>query len=317
MEQLTRPANPAGDVHEIAPDLAYLRTVLVNVYFYGTPGSAAGGPGWVLIDTGVAGAATSIREAARGRFGDRPPACIILTHGHFDHVGTVAELAEEWNVPVFAHTLELPYLTGASSYPPPDPTVGGGMMARLSWAYPRGPIDLGSRVRALPADRSVPGMPGWRWVHSPGHTEGHVSLFRDADRTLIAGDAFITTDQESAFAVLLQRQEIHGPPKYYTQDWRKAAASVRRLALMQPELAATGHGVPLRGPGMLHALRELAVNFEAVAMPEHGRYVQEPAIAGRLGTLYVPPKPRRHTVRWLVPLAAAAVAGILIARARH
>ncbi len=190
-------------------------------------------------------------------------------------------------------------------------------MARLSWAYPRGPIDLASRVRALPADRSVPGMPGWRWVHSPGHTEGHVSLFRDSDRTLLAGDAFITTDQESAFAVLLQRQEIHGPPKYYTQDWRKAAASVRRLALMQPELAATGHGVPMRGPGMLQALRELAVHFEAVAMPEHGRYVQEPAIAGRLGTLYVPPRPHRRTARWLVPLAAAAVVGILIARARR
>ena len=41
-------------------------------------------------------------------------------------------------------------------------------------------------------------MPGWRWVHTPGHTAGHVSLFRDADRTLIAGDAFVTTKQESA-----------------------------------------------------------------------------------------------------------------------
>lgn len=317
MHQLTRPPGAAGDVHEVAPDLAYLRTVIVNVYFYGLPmvGSDAE-PGWVLIDTGVAGAASSIRDAARSRFGDTPPACIMLTHGHFDHVGAVAQLAEEWDVPVFAHPLELPYLTGESSYPPLDPTVGGGMMARLAWAYPRGPIDLGPRVHGLPRDRSVPGMPGWRWVHSPGHTEGHISLFRDSDRTLIAGDAFITTDHESAFAVLTERQEIHGPPKYYTQDWRKAAASVRSLALMQPAVVATGHGVPMRGPAMLDALQDLARDFEAAAVPEHGRYVQEPAIAGRLGALDVPPGPGRRTP-WLLPLAAAAVVGLLIARARR
>jgi hypothetical protein len=39
-------------------------------------------------------------------------------------------------------------------------------------------------------------MPGWRWMHTPGHTEGHVCLFRNSDRTLIAGDAFTTTKQE-------------------------------------------------------------------------------------------------------------------------
>lgn len=85
-------------------------------------------------------------------------------------------------------------------------------MASLSWAYPRGPIDLGDRVRALPGDGRVPGLPEWRWMHTPGHAPGHVSFFREADRTLIAGDAFITTKQESALAVLAQRPEVHGPP---------------------------------------------------------------------------------------------------------
>ena len=60
------------------------------------------------------------------------PAAILLTHGHFDHVGALKTLAEEWDVPVYAHTLELPYLTGRSSYPPPDPSVGGGAMAAMS-----------------------------------------------------------------------------------------------------------------------------------------------------------------------------------------
>ena len=61
-------------------------------------------------------------------------------------------------------------------------------MARLSSLYPRGPIDLGQRVRSLPSDGSVPGMPGWRWIFTPGHTAGHVSLWRDEDALLLAGD---------------------------------------------------------------------------------------------------------------------------------
>jgi glyoxylase-like metal-dependent hydrolase (beta-lactamase superfamily II) len=42
----------------------------------------------------------------------------VLTHGHFDHVGSVIELADYWNVPVYAHKLELPYLVGQMDYPP-------------------------------------------------------------------------------------------------------------------------------------------------------------------------------------------------------
>ena len=74
----------------------------------------------------------------------------------------------------------------------------------LSFAYPNSAIDLGSRVRSLPDDGSVPHMPGWRWIHTPGHTGGHVALFRDSDRCLIAGDAFVTTRQESLYAVMTQ-----------------------------------------------------------------------------------------------------------------
>jgi hypothetical protein len=46
-----------------------------------------------------------------------------------------------------------------------------------------------------------------------------VSIWREEDRALIAGDAFITTDQESAYAVLRQEPELHGPPQYFTPDW--------------------------------------------------------------------------------------------------
>jgi len=307
---MNRPAHGFSTT-DVTDDVAYLRTVMVNVYFHGAPGAADGA--WVLIDAGVHGSAKAIRAAAAARYGDARPHCIILTHGHFDHVGALEELAEYWDVPVYAHELEHPYITGRSSYPPPDPTVGGGAMAGLSWAYPRGPVDVGERARFLPADGSVPGMPGWRWIATPGHTAGHVSLFRDEDRTLIAGDAFITVRQESAFAVMLQRAEVHGPPMYYTQDWGAAARSVRRLALLRPEIAATGHGVPMRGAAMVAALEDLARDFENVAVPQRGRYVREPAIADEHGVQYVPPRRAADFTR-LAVYGAAFIGGALLLR---
>ena len=107
---------------------------------------------------------------------------------------------------------EHPYLIGAASYPPGDPGTGGGIMPALGRFFPTGPVDVGERLRGLPADGTVPGAPGWRWVHTPGHTPGHVSLWRESDRALVAGDAVITTRQESAYAVATQEPEMHGPP---------------------------------------------------------------------------------------------------------
>lgn len=272
------PESEDDGVREVAPDLAYQRLAIVNVAYFGTAGAASGE--WVLLDAGVTGTTGTIVDAVEQRFGaGSRPAAIVLTHGHFDHVGALPELAERWQVPVFAHELELPYLDGRASYPPPDPTVGGGMMSTLSPLYPRGPIDVGRWLRPLAADGSVPGMPGWRWLHTPGHTPGHVSFWRESDRTLLAGDAFLTTDQESAYAVALQRPSMQGPPMYYTQDWATARASVERLARLEPELAVTGHGRAMRGKPMREALHALARDFERVAMPEQGRYVDHPVPA--------------------------------------
>lgn len=278
---ITGEAQDDGSI-EVAPDVAYLRLAIVNAVLYGKPGA----PGWVLVDTGVIGMAGRIRRAAAERFGaDVPPAAIVLTHGHFDHVGTLEDLARGWDVPVYAHPLEMPYLDGSASYPPPDPTVGGGLTALLSPLFPRSPVDVHERLHLLPEDGSVPGMPGWRWLHVPGHSVGQVALWRDADRALIAADAFVTTAQESAYAAVTQEPELHGPPKYFTHDWQAARESVVRLAQLEPELVVTGHGRAMRGAAMREALHTLAQDFDRLAVPEHGRYVDAPQRAED-GTAY-------------------------------
>lgn len=268
-------------ISAILPDLAFRRMSIVNVIFYGDPATDAD---WVLIDTGLPTSRQAIIEAAEHRFGVmRPPSAILLTHGHFDHVGSLETLAQHWNVPVYAHWLEFPYLNGQASYPPADPLVGGGAMALLSPLYPRSPVNVEQRLQPLPQDRSVPFMPGWTWLHTPGHAPGHVSLWRAADRCLIAGDAIVTTGQESVYEVMTQRPEMHGPPRYLTPDWDEAQRSVVQLAELKPELIITGHGQPVRGANMRARLQQLADNFKEIAVPEGRPYALDPAKPGKRG----------------------------------
>ena len=259
-----------SSVDEVTGDLTRLRFLFVNLYLWGTPDS------WVLIDAGLQGSADTIVATAEERFGaGNAPQAIVLTHGHFDHVGAFPELFERWDVPVYVHPAELPHLTGRDDYPPPDPTVGGGAMALLSLTYPKGAIDLGERVRPLPADGTVPEMPGWRWLHAPGHTAGQVALFREEDRCLLPADAFVTVKQESLYAVATQEQELHGPPAYFTPDWPSARRSVEALAALRPAIAATGHGTPMRGDALTRGLEALIAGWDEIALPDRGRYVPE------------------------------------------
>ncbi len=149
-------------------------------------------------------------------------------------------------------------------------------MSRMSVVYPRRPIEFDKAVHPLPADGHVPGLPGWRWIHTPGHTAGHVSLFRDLDRTLIVGDAFCTTRQESFLAVATQKPKLHGPPAYFTTDWEAARESVRRLAALTPAFIAPGHRQPMAGEATTLALAALAAEFDEFARPEQGWYVEHP-----------------------------------------
>jgi len=233
---------------------------MTNVCFLGRP--EAGPEQWVLVDAGLANSADRIRRVSQERFGyDGRPRAIVLTHGHFDHVGAVLELADFWEVPVFAHPLEAPYLTGKRDYPPPDPSVGSGLVARLSPLFPRKGIDLGVRLHMLPADGRIPGLSDWRWIHTPGHTPGHVSLFRAGDRILIAGDAIVT--------------ERNGPPAYFTSDRLAAKESVRLIESLNPALVVAGHGQPMHGQGLTQHLEDLAADFDRLALPEHRKHLPD------------------------------------------
>ncbi len=292
---------------EVAPGVWGMKIIFVNIYMI-----ASGHPEdkkWVLVDTGLPSASHKIQAMAEELFGQgTKPENIILTHGHFDHVGSLEAILKIWNVPVFAHELELPYLTGLSAYPPADPFVGGGLMSLTSWMFPNKPLDLGDKVQAFPEDGNTPGLPNWRIIHTPGHAPGHISLFRKSDHVLIAGDAFVTTVQESALSVMLQKKIISGPPKYFTCDWKAAGISVRKLIGLHPQTVATGHGKPMFNKEFKEALQKLGKNFVQEAVPAHGRYVEEPAITDNEGVKYVPPTKNNPIITSSLIGAAALIA---------
>lgn len=270
LQQITQ--KPVG-YEQVTPDIMLLEFPFVNAIIVGNPSINNGE--WVLVGAGMAHTAKDIIQATEGRFGVRTkPKAIILTHGHFDHVGAIMELLNKWNVPVYAHQQELPYLTGVIDYPPADPTVNDGLIAKISPTFPNKGINLGTRIQALPSDGTIPGMTGWRWIHTPGHLPGHIALYRESDGVLIAGDAFTTLNQNYAESVLTREKEINGPPAYFTMDWKAAKQSVKILKNLNPQIAISSHGLPMQGNELTTQLTNLANNFDNIAKPKKSKYLQ-------------------------------------------
>lgn len=264
----------------VAPGVARVHSIIANAYLVGEPGET-----WILVDSGTPRDVDRIRRAAAARYGEKSrPAAIVLTHGHFDHAGSARVLANFWDVPVYAHRLEAPYLSGQSEYPPKDPTVGG-FMGMLSRFFPSRTVHLGTRLAILPEAGEVPGRPDWRWRFTPGHSPGHVAFFNARDSVLLAGDAITTVDLDSWIAVMTNERKVCRPPAPFTCDWKQAHASVRQLAELAPAHIACGHGVPMSGPETPAQLRELASHFPA---PKSGRYARMPARTDHNGVRWLP-----------------------------
>jgi len=257
--------------YTLADDVTGRRILFVNHYMIGQPGPD--NP-WVLIDAGLPGSAKRIQKEAEELFGPHnPPRAILLTHGHFDHTGALPDLLKIWpETDVYAHPLEIPYITGRATYPESAFDESGASFSFMTWIIPVRPIDLGSRVYALPVDGSIPFLPEWKYIHTPGHSPGHISLYREKDNILITGDAFTTTNQDALSSVFIKKKEMHGPPAFLTTNWREAYSSIKKLAALNPEAAGTGHGIPLRGEELRKQLSGLIESFFEKEIPYKVRF---------------------------------------------
>lgn len=172
---------------------------------------------------------------------------LIITHGHFDHLGFASLVKQRFGVAVWVHPGDFPIAKQPYRYRPGRP--------RLLYpiAYPRSIPVLTSMVAAgalrVPpvtpdheltdgATLDLPGRP--KVILTPGHTDGECVFLLPDRRVLLTGDALVTLDPYTGFT---------GPrivARAGTHDGRQALASLAELRSLDANFVLPGHGVPWR-----------------------------------------------------------------------
>ena len=189
--------------------------------------------GSVVVDAGTRHAAGRILGALNGT---RVTAHAV-THAHADHQGASRELCERLGVPFWGPADERDALErGDLSAMAPSNVVTRWQLR--NWAGPGVPVDRGLRE----GDELDAGFVA---LATPGHSPGHLSFWREEDRTLVAGDVLFGRHP------LTGRPGLHEPPARFTLDPARNRESIRRVAALRPQVVVFGHGPAWRDPDAL------------------------------------------------------------------
>ncbi|MCS7464969.1 MBL fold metallo-hydrolase [Paenibacillus doosanensis] len=197
----------------------------------------------VLVDTGFPRQIHSLREAIRQAGTSLEQLQhIIITHQDIDHIGNLPDLtsAAPSKPQVLAHELEKPYIQGERRLLKVTPEA----LAQIDALPEEVPLEWRRSLKALlenppkaQVDRTIadgellPYGGGIRVIATPGHTPGHISLYHEASRTLIAGDALKVTDGS-----------LQGPAPQETLNMEQALQSLAKLAAYDIHTVICYHG---------------------------------------------------------------------------
>jgi glyoxylase-like metal-dependent hydrolase (beta-lactamase superfamily II) len=162
---------------------------------------------------------------------DRRVTGVVLTHAHPDHQGCAARICDRFQVPLGCHELDVDSAEGRAPLVRNNRTWE--LIGNAFWAGPRSPV--GRPLRE--GDR----LAGFTVYHLPGHTPGHIALFRESDRAAIVGDVINTNDYLTGMLTLVRES-----PRTFSVDPARNRDSIRRLRDLRPSLICAGHGPVLR-----------------------------------------------------------------------
>ena len=142
-----------------------------------------------LIDTGMLGELGRLKkQLEKLGLGWASVKAILLTHGHLDHAGNLAELVELTGAAVYGHPEEQVHLDGEFPYRGYNRVCGWlEALGRFVTGYKGGKID-----RPLSDGQILPIWGGLKVVHLPGHTRGHCGFYSLKHDLLFAGDLFLS-----------------------------------------------------------------------------------------------------------------------------
>lgn len=194
---------------------------------------------YVLVDAGTRYDAKKIRRM----IGDRSVSAHALTHVHPDHQGASAATCKHYGIDLWAPAGEADDMEAGDI-----PGSAGSIPARFMRAVAAGP---GHPVaRRLSAGDEVG---SFTVVSSPGHSPDHISLWRERDRVLIAGDAFRN------MSYLTLRPKLALPFDGFSINPKQVEESAKELIKLEPSTVAFGHGSPVGGDKFRRGMNALGL----------------------------------------------------------
>lgn len=212
-----------------APGVRLIRLGWSNAYVLGE------GAEFILVDAGTPRDKIALARALPPSSAARCHA-LWLSHAHPDHAGSMAFVARRWGAAVVAHQEERPFIESGRLYAPPHAI----QRAAFRLGAPLWPVRPCHLIRALIGGEVLESPAGdWLVIHTPGHTEGHLSFWRERDGVLLSGDALLNV------LPWTRRAGLTLPQRLFTQNMEQALQSARGLARLRPRVLLAGHGEPL------------------------------------------------------------------------
>jgi glyoxylase-like metal-dependent hydrolase (beta-lactamase superfamily II) len=218
-----------GAMREVAADvhlITGLPPYAINCYLIAHPS------GDVLVDAMTRLDAGRITGALKGRtLGPH-----VITHAHPDHIGATHAVAEKHDLEVWASAEDRDAVEDPLLVPMRQKDA---LVNKLFARIMLGPGHPVSREIAEGDD-----VAGFTVLFTPGHSAGHISLWRESDGTLILGDVL-----NNQHPILGFPRGLRLPLDVFTPDPERNRESAKRFADLPVQTALFGHGAPEKDGG--------------------------------------------------------------------